>query len=86
MVKFKWLVTRGCSVSVERWGGTFDAYRWSVRHHCVLSSEGATTLLSCGVLNRRVYWPWLKLRTLGDFASLLESAWDPSNSLVLARL
>jgi hypothetical protein len=30
--------------------------------------------------------PWLKLSTLGNLVSMLESAWEPSNSRVLARV
>jgi hypothetical protein len=51
-----------------------------------LPSEGVTTILALGATNRRGTRAWLRLSTSGDFVSMLESAWEPSNSLVLARL
>ena len=37
-------------------------------------------------INRGVAGPWGWWSTLGDLVSMLESAWEPSNSLVLARV
>jgi len=48
-----------------------------------LPSEGVTTSLALGAINRSVAQPWSRLSTLGDFVSLLESAWEPSNSYML---
>jgi hypothetical protein len=46
-------------------------------------SGGVTALFSLGTMNRGVSRPWLRLSTLGDFVFMLESDWDPSNSLVI---
>jgi hypothetical protein len=51
---------------------------WSVRR---VPSEGVMSLFSLRAINRGVSRPWLRLSTYGDFVSILESAWEPSNSL-----
>ena len=45
-----------------------------------------TALLRLWAINRGVSRPWLSLNTFGDLVSTLESTWEPSNSLVLARV
>jgi hypothetical protein len=64
----------------------FGRFDLSVRSLCFFPSEGVTTILALGATNRRGTQAWLRLSTSGDFVSMLESAWEPSNSLVLARL
>ena len=54
-----------------------------VRSVRILPSEGVTASLALGAINRRVSWPWPGLSTLGDFMSMLESAWEPSISHML---
>jgi hypothetical protein len=48
--------------------------------------KGVAAIFGLWAINREVSWTWLRLSTLGDFVSMLESAWELSNSLVLARL
>ena len=46
-------------------------------------SEEITTILARGVINRRVSRLLLCKEQLEGFVSMLESAWEPSNSLEL---
>ena len=60
--------------------GANDLHVWSSQN---LPSEGVTASLAHEAINRRVYRAWLGLSTLGDFVSMLESAWEPSISHML---
>jgi hypothetical protein len=67
------LTIHGPDPGSRAWVGTSPSRFW------------AMTLLSPWAINWRGTWAWLRLSTFGDFVSMLESAWIPSNSLVLAR-
>ena len=58
----------------------------SIQHPCFLSSKGSSGSIWLRAINRGGARASLRLSTLGDFVSLIKSAWEPSNSLVLARL
>ena len=45
--------------------------------------KGYNGSIFMGAINRRWSQAWLRLSTMGDFVSMLESAWEPSNSLEL---
>ena len=45
--------------------------------------KGYNGSIFVGAINRRWSQPWLGLSTLGDFVSMLESAWEPSISHIL---
>ena len=45
--------------------------------------KGYNGSISVGAINRRWSRPWLELSTSGDFVSMFESAWKPSNSYML---
>ena len=45
--------------------------------------KGVTASLTHGAINRRGSRAWLLLSTLGDFVSMLKSAWEPSISHML---
>ena len=66
-----------------RWPGASDRLDRRIRLPQVLPSEGVMASLAHGAINRRGSQPWLELSTLGNFVSMLESAWEPSISHML---
>ena len=75
------------SGSERTWsGGASGRLDMHIRSLWVLPSEGVTSLFGSWAINRGVSRPWLRLSTLRDFVSLLESAREPSNLLVLVRV
>jgi hypothetical protein len=67
--------------------GAFGHHDRHVRSSRISPNEGVTALFGLGAINRGVPRPWLRLSTLGDFVSMLESAWGcPLTHLCLQEL
>jgi hypothetical protein len=87
-IGWQWLILNSC----DTWRCWSDRTHvigcvWSLRM-CVRSMRRKSIMAIFGLwaINSGVSRLWLRLSTLGDFLSMLKSAWEPSNSIVLVRV